>query len=617
MSMPMTVGLDFNAVTDLEETIRETLSGFDFACVPLVHPRYKRNLFRSQVREEPLTRSDLTISSQQWTSVVIGKVSPWIELESSHPVVRRNSELVFKQELAWASHLAIPAVLLPGPTSYKCYNLARLIGEAVTQLTYTQVWVRIPVSHPTNSLTDEACHAAEDDLQPSGRAANDPWEWWRFLKTSCDNHANLYCVIELTPDLPPKNVLDKWLSESIKACILPTNIFIGNKRGFPTLSTRHQDIVNKLMRHKVQFIFKGQIRHEGGLESYRQYLDYLNRKLPPLSQTEQYEEPYFDYLQIPLQPLMDNLESQTYETFEKDEIKYIQYEKAVNKALQERFKEGDSVIVMVLGAGRGPLVRASLRAGEETKRNVRVYAVEKNPNAVVTLQNMKITLGWGSRVTIVHTDMRHWRPAEKADIIVSELLGSFGDNELSPECLDFGQEFLKEGGISIPAEYTSYLAPVTTSKLWNDVKSFNDPSKFETGYVVKLFAHRRLADPQPVFRFVHPNYEKPINNTREVSLHYHSEDSAVLHGFGGYFECILYGDVTLSTHPLTHTPEMSSWFPIYFPIRNPMYVPVGSEIVTHFWRCNNAQKVWYEWSVSSPDVSSIHNPNGRTYWIGL
>jgi protein arginine N-methyltransferase 5 len=32
---------------------------------------------------------------------------------------------------------------------------------------------------------------------------------------------------------------------------------------------------------------------------------------------------------------------------------------------------------------------------------------------------------------------------EQADILVSELLGSFGDNELSPECLDGGMRFLK------------------------------------------------------------------------------------------------------------------------------------------------------------------------------
>jgi protein arginine N-methyltransferase 5 len=50
---------------------------------------------------------------------------------------------------------------------------------------------------------------------------------------------------------------------------------------------------------------------------------------------------------------------------------------------------------------------------------------------------------WGDRVTIVHEDMRSWQAECKADIMVSELLGSFGDNELSPECLDGAQRYLK------------------------------------------------------------------------------------------------------------------------------------------------------------------------------
>jgi type II protein arginine methyltransferase len=45
------------------------------------------------------------------------------------------------------------------------------------------------------------------------------------------------------------------------------------------------------------------------------------------------EAPYLDYLQSPLQPLMDNLESQTYEAFEKDPVKYKQYELAITAAL--------------------------------------------------------------------------------------------------------------------------------------------------------------------------------------------------------------------------------------------------------------------------------------------
>lgn len=50
---------------------------------------------------------------------------------------------------------------------------------------------------------------------------------------------------------------------------------------------------------------------------------------------------------------------------------------------------------------------------------------------------------WGEQVEVVFQDMREWEAPEKADILVSELLGSFGDNELSPECLDGAQRFLK------------------------------------------------------------------------------------------------------------------------------------------------------------------------------
>lgn len=39
---------------------------------------------------------------------------------------------------------------------------------------------------------------------------------------------------------------------------------------------------------------------------------------------------------------------------------------------------------MVVGAGRGPLVRAALNASANAKRPIKVYAVEKNPNAVLT-----------------------------------------------------------------------------------------------------------------------------------------------------------------------------------------------------------------------------------------
>eukprot|EP00960_Hanusia_phi_P016601 488865-Hanusia_phi.AAC.3 len=53
----------------------------------------------------------------------------------------------------------------------------------------------------------------------------------------------------------------------------------------------------------------------------------------------------------------------------------------------------DPFIVMVVGAGRGPLVRASLRASERAKIAIFVYALDKNPNAVVTLRQVEAKRG--------------------------------------------------------------------------------------------------------------------------------------------------------------------------------------------------------------------------------
>jgi protein arginine N-methyltransferase 5 len=76
-------------------------------------------------------------------------------------------------------------------------------------------------------------------------------------------------------------------------------------------------------------------------------------------------------------------------------------------------------------------------------------------------------------------------------------------------------------------------------------------------------------------------------------------------------------DVTLNTHPPTHTPNMFSWFPIYFPLKEPLQLPPGAPVVAHMWRKCGAHKVWYEWAVSEPSATHIHNTGGRSYYVGL
>lgn len=40
---------------------------------------------------------------------------------------------------------------------------------------------------------------------------------------------------------------------------------------------------------------------------------------------------------------------------------------------------------MVVGAGRGPLVRSAFNASVNIGRKIKMYVIEKNPNAIVTL----------------------------------------------------------------------------------------------------------------------------------------------------------------------------------------------------------------------------------------
>ncbi|KAL1569290.1 Protein arginine N-methyltransferase 5 [Salvia divinorum] len=614
--------------------------GFDFVLATLMDPKYRPSLVdidTSRSTALPFAGSDLVLSPSQWSSHVVGKISSWIDLDSEDEILRQDSEITLKQEIAWASHLSLQACILPTPKGSSCANYARCLNQILQNLGGMQLWLRIPMVKPEDGI-----EAGNPEYMREGDV--DSWELWNSFRLLCEHHSQLSVAIDIWSSVPSAASVARWYGEPVRAAIINTNSFLTNAKGYPCLSKRHQRLITAFFDHSVQVVISGQPVHKvpvatsasnvdtqnevGGwrhpLKAYLDYVAFLYQKMDPLPEQERFELGYRDYLQSPLQPLMDNLEAQTYEIFEKDTVKYSQYQRAVAKALVDRVPDEDAsrvtTVLMVVGAGRGPLVRASLQAAEETERKLKVYAVEKNPNAVVTLHSLVKLEGWEQTVTIISSDMRDWDAPEKADILVSELLGSFGDNELSPECLDGAQRFLKEDGISIPSSYTSFIQPVTACKLYNDIKSHKDLVHFETPYVVKLHRVARLANTQPVFTFTHPEHSDKPSNQRYKKLQFDiPEDTGatLIHGFAGYFDATLYKDVHLGIEPSTATPNMFSWFPIFFPLRAPVYVKPGTPLEVHFWRCCGSTKVWYEWSVTAPSASPLHNTNGRSYWVGL
>jgi len=556
--------------------------------------------------------------------LVVGIISPWIDVESTDEKIQKTSVKAFLQEASFAAHLSLPSLIVKLKKDEN-FQLVQLLNSVTLSSHLQQIWIQVPISS-RKTERDLSIIKNSPEVQPSRVSEFDTWHWWNQLRILCDQNRKLNLVLELNSQiLPDQAKLNRWFAEPIRAVSLPTRLFIPNKKGYPVLSKPIQEFVKRFFQLNIQFVISGTPQMKN-IEAYYQYLDHLYLTRPPGDPVSQFAKGYEDYLQSPLQPLMDNLESQTYEVFEKDPVKYAQYEKAVYHALLDRVpeekKDKITSVVMVVGAGRGPLVRASFQAAKKADRKVKMYAVEKNLNAIVTLEVLNDE-EWGGKVTIVSKDMRDFHPEEKADIIVSELLGSFGDNELSPECIDGAQEFLKDDGVSIPCKYTSYVAPLMSMKLHTEAGMCREPGKlpeasFETPYVVRLVNVNIMAEPQSCFTFVHPNREKPIDNSRYKRTDFHVSCANIIHGVAGYFDVVLYKDIMISIHPQTHSEGMFSWFPIFFPIKHPMYVPDNSQVSLHFWRRISQKKVWYEWCIVTGEHSSaIHNPNGRSYFIGL
>lgn len=345
---------------------------------------------------------------------------------------------------------------------------------------------------------------------------------------------------------------------SIPSRTPPTNDLVANTSPFPTPAEAATESY-----------------HPKDPTAHLSYMRNLQTKQPIPTALDRFGAGYQDYLQAPLQPLTVNLESITYEVFEKDPVKYDWYERAIARALHDWIEQAKPtsnpdgrVVVAVVGAGRGPLVTRALKASEDVGVEIDLWALEKNPNAFVLLQRHNETI-WNNRVNLVKSDMRTWcgpiraanmggasriyntdpddndssnaagaEPSKtaltgntsanatatvpnskgtftgsptldttyllatreataaptpyKIDILISELLGSFADNELSPECLDGVQHLLNPiHGISIPASYTAHLTPIAAPKLHADIlhgMSGASPHAAETPYVVMFNA---------------------------------------------------------------------------------------------------------------------------------
>ncbi|EGC47402.1 shk1 kinase-binding protein [Histoplasma capsulatum var. duboisii H88] len=677
----------------------------------------------SPVTVPPLSPEDTFLTPNESTSQLVGVTSPWIDLCSPDPLIADISRQVLNLEIAYAAFCGVSFVIIPGPRLHHgnvhgegLMYYARAVQDILNIGLYIQVhiWfgmVDIP-DLETNNVGDLAPFARADYLivgnySPTKVDLFGTWEAWDVIRKN--ELADLNgTALSIPKHLPPMSVQARWHAEQVHILTIAGSSFIKNQKGFPVLPKAHQAMIARMMQLRTPpWIILCDVGPIPGLEvgqsgfetdstprisprieaeeadptpaeahrhfrsgsnkknfdptPHLSYMRNLQQKQPSRTPMERFGVGYQDYLQAPLQPLTVNLESITYEVFEKDPIKYEWYERAIAKALKDWAEQGKPtchpeghVVLAVVGAGRGPLVTRAIRASVETGVAIEVWVVEKNPNAFVLLQRHNEGL-WGGCVNLVKSDMRSWKGPHRLapesgdsdeppkiihtpiDILVSELLGSFGDNELSPECLDGVTHLLNPvHGISIPASYSAHLSPISSPRLHADIanQSITNPAAPETPYVVMLHAFDFLStlqqpvepkksasankptsgggggggggggqstlgsgntspprpseSPTPIIKaawsFSHPNINVPppspvsstisnAHNVRRTRLAFPCRERGTCHGLAGYFETVLYDDVELSTNPVTMDAKSAGMIS-WFPIYFPLKTPL-------------------------------------------
>jgi len=391
-------GLDIANPTDLEVCISTgTHSNYDFICVPIVHTRYAYENHPDKIaskRNAPLTRADVLLSGNDWGSYIVGRLDPGINVDSPVNEIRKRSEEKLMRELKYTSHLGVPAVMVR-INGTKHVNLARILYNSVSKDGSSQIWVQVPLTAPDGHKYENSTLVSLDN-----ESHDTSWHWWNKFRLLANQTPRISVCLEIGDKIPDEMEILRWLGEPIKTLLFHTSVFLTNKKGYPVLSKAHQSLLKRFIKLDLQIIVKGPARH-GDISFYQQYLSYVYQQSENNDPLRNFARGFEDFLQIPLQPLMDNLESSTYEVFERDPVKYSQYLVAIQAAiidlvpLQE--KHTKVLTVMVVGAGRGPLVSAAITASKNAERKIRVFAVEKNPNAVITLHHRKIE-EWGDMV---------------------------------------------------------------------------------------------------------------------------------------------------------------------------------------------------------------------------
>jgi protein arginine N-methyltransferase 1 len=262
----------------------------------------------------------------------------------------------------------------------------------------------------------------------------------------------------------------------------------------------------------------------------------------------------------------------------KDKLRLSAYRQAIFKAV----RRGD--VVVDIGTGTGILAFLAVQAGAK-----KVYAIEYG-SIIDVARKMAADNGYSDRICFTQGTAGEVDIPERADVIVTETIGSFGiDEGIMDLVLDARKRFLKPGGIIVPQKVRLQAVPVNIehnhpfrflSEAFNNLET-EHLSHLAANNVYRLLPDvieslRILSQPTDLFEanlFDCDSLDYPLKMAVEIKI----ESS------GNFDGIIVFPDITVGDGIKISLfdngrPVSSSWQMMFFPIMERTALNAGDRV---------------------------------------
>lgn len=275
----------------------------------------------------------------------------------------------------------------------------------------------------------------------------------------------------------------------------------------------------------------------------------------------------------------------------------------LRKAMFEIVKPGDTVFD--IGTGLGTLSFFACQAGAK-----KVYALDNASSIKIAEEIAQKNTEFSKRVIFVKKNSKKFETRNKADVIVSETLGTFGfGGGITRFMSDARNRLLKKDGIICPRQLILFLIPLYNKKIFNKVLffkkkiygiDFSPCINFSTDSIYDVYIkrnkfHTDWEKVQPCFIY---NFAHNSNENVSFKCNFISDKSQTIYGFLGWYDFYLTDAIKLTNEPGTNFCWGGQSF---FPLRTPVKISKNDHINIQIDGFFLSSKFYWSWKTEILD----------------